>query len=64
MHGRRGRGRVGRVLVIVVDDSFNFGRPAARYRGKHARTLDRRALSHGALAFAVVIFAYALVRVI
>ena len=50
--------------MIVVDDSFHFGRPASRYRGEHSRPLDRRARSHAELASVAVVFAYVLVRLI
>jgi hypothetical protein len=53
-------------VVSAVDDSFNFGKPASRYAGKHARRrrLDARALSHGAIAFASVVFLYVVLRLI
>jgi hypothetical protein len=53
-------------VVSAVDDSFNFGKPASRYAGKHARRgrLDARALSHGAIAFASVVFVYVVLRLI
>jgi hypothetical protein len=49
-----------------VDDSFNFGKPASRYLGKHARrrSLDARALSHGAIASLSVVALYVLLRLI
>jgi hypothetical protein len=53
--------------VSAVDDSFNFGKPASRYFGKHAaprQRLDPRALSHAALAFASVVFLYLVFRLI
>jgi hypothetical protein len=52
--------------VSVVNDSFNFGKRASRYAGKHARrrSLDPRALSHGAIASASVVFLYVVFRLI
>ena len=52
--------------MSLVDDSFNFGRPASRYHGKHAgrRSFNPRALSHGAIASASVIFLYIAFRLI
>lgn len=52
--------------MSLVNDSFNFGKPASRYSGKHAarRGLDPRALSHGALASVSVVLMYVVLRLI